>query len=298
VDLHLAQINVGTLRAPIDDPLVAPFVEQLDAVNADADAALGFVWRLQTADGNATSLQAFEDPLTISNMSMWASREALHAYMFAGGHRDALRRRAEWFVPGAGGTALWWVPAGTVPTLADGVRRLSFLRRHGSTPHAFGLRDQPPTLVVAPAPLDDAAARELIGELNAELAGLYPEPGANHFGLTPDQVSGDAGRFLVAELDGRPVGCGALRRSDDGSGEIKRMYVRSEARGLKVGAAVLDELEAIGRSLGCHRLALETGHRQPEALGLYRRAGFEPCACWGEYLDTPLTSLCFEKQLV
>jgi putative acetyltransferase len=140
------------------------------------------------------------------------------------------------------------------------------------------------------------AARVLIEALNAELAGRYPEPGATHFRLDPDEVADGHGAFLIASSGGRPVGCGAVRRIEMGTGEIKRMYVSPDARGRGVGRAVLAALEAEARALGITRLVLETGLRQGEALALYERAGFTRIPAFGEYVSSPL-SLCMAKDL-
>jgi GNAT superfamily N-acetyltransferase len=145
-------------------------------------------------------------------------------------------------------------------------------------------------------PLLSQVAQALIGELNAELSARYPEEGASHFRLDVDEVASGRGAFLVAFLDREPVACGAVRRNEDGAAEIKRMYTRPAARGRGVARAVLDALEAEARGLGVSRLVLETGGRQQEALALYRRAGFVPIPCFGEYVDSPL-SLCMGKDL-
>jgi hypothetical protein len=141
-DHHVAQINIARLRAPVDAPETAEFVAALDPVNACADGAAGFVWRLQTEAGNATSVRAFDDPLVIVNMSVWESIEALETFAFRDeGHLAVLRRRREWFERHVeSDTALWWVPAGTTPTVGEAIARLVHLREHGPTPWAFSFR--------------------------------------------------------------------------------------------------------------------------------------------------------------
>jgi len=142
----LAQVNIGRLRAPIDSPALAGFAAELDPVNAAADAASGFVWRLQTEDGNATAVRAFEwdaagSAGVIINMSVWESVEALAAFVYSPDHRRVLRRRREWFEQmGEAYTALWWIPAGTTPTVAEAEEKVIYLRAHGPTPQAFTLR--------------------------------------------------------------------------------------------------------------------------------------------------------------
>lgn len=150
---HLAQVNIALLRAPIDSPQVAGFVAQLDAVNAIADSAPGFVWRLQTEDGDATSIRAFDDDRILVNMSVWGSVEALTAFVYRSRHLDVLRRRREWFQPlDRSFLAMWWIPAGTVPTVEEARRRLDLVDRDGPTAEAFTFK------VAFPAPDPEAAA--------------------------------------------------------------------------------------------------------------------------------------------
>jgi hypothetical protein len=157
----LAQVNIGRLRAPVDSPQLADFMAALDPVNAVADAAPGFVWRLQTEDGNATAVRAFEwdaagSAGVIMNMSVWESVEALAAFVYSDTHRAVLRRRREWFRPMAEAyTAMWWIPRGTLPSTDDAEDRVRHLRAHGPTPQAFTLRQHFP-----PPGTADSAARE------------------------------------------------------------------------------------------------------------------------------------------
>src|SRR5450432_46769 len=139
---HLAQINIARCRAPLDSPVMCGFVDLLDTINALADAAPGFIWRLQSADGDATSIQAFDDPLIIVNMSVWPGLEPLKAYVHRNAHADALRQRQDWFENSAGPSlALWWIAAGAIPTIEDGKRRLDLLSRRGPTGDAFTIRN-------------------------------------------------------------------------------------------------------------------------------------------------------------
>ncbi len=140
------------------------------------------------------------------------------------------------------------------------------------------------------------AALGLIAALNAELTGRYPEEGATHFRLDPDEVAEGRGAFLIASRAGLPIGCGAVRRIDEQRAEIKRMFVRVEARGHGLGRALLFALEAEARRLGLTRLVLETGTRQHEALALYESAGFSRIAPFGEYVGSPL-SVCMAKAI-
>ncbi|XXS81548.1 GNAT family N-acetyltransferase [Sorangium sp. So ce176] len=158
-------------------------------------------------------------------------------------------------------------------------------------------REPPADVEIRRASIASPVAQALIEALNAELSSRYPEEGANHFALEEGEVAEDRGAFLVArDGDGRPLGCGALRRLDARTAEIKRMYVAPEARGRGVARAVLAALEAEARRLGVTRLVLETGERQPEALALYSQAGFRRTPPFGEYVDSPL-SVCLEKLL-
>ena len=151
-------------------------------------------------------------------------------------------------------------------------------------------------LVIAPEPLTSPDVQALIMRLDAELTERYPNPEDNFFELAEEQTAGDRGVFLLARVDGRAVGCGALRRIDATTGEIKRMYVAPAARGAGLGRRLLEELERHARGLGLRRLVLETGTRQPQAIGLYRRAGFARIPCFGEYQHAPL-SVCMAKAL-
>ena len=139
-------------------------------------------------------------------------------------------------------------------------------------------------------------ARDLIGALNAELSRQYPEDGATHFRLDPDEVADGRGAFIIAWRGERAIGCGAVRRIATGVGELKRMYVIPEERGSGVGSMLLAALEAEARALGLTRLVLETGTRQVAAVALYRRAGFTDIEPYGEYISSPL-SVCMAKEL-
>jgi len=134
---QLAQVNVARMRGPIDSPVMAEFVAQLPAVNALADHSPGFVWRLQTEDGNATSLRSFEDDRMMINMSVWESIDVLSDFVYRSGHVDVMRRRREWFERMEMHMALWWVPVGHIPSIDEALERIDHLREHGPTPYAF-----------------------------------------------------------------------------------------------------------------------------------------------------------------
>ena len=151
MDYVLAQVNIGRLVAPLDSPRLADFVAGLDPVNAVADGAPGFIWRLQTEDGNATAIRVFDEDAVgaaggiLVNMSVWESVEALAAFVYGPAHIAVLRRRREWFERMKDAyTALWWVPRGHIPTTREAEERIKHLRAHGPTPHAFTLREHFP----------------------------------------------------------------------------------------------------------------------------------------------------------
>lgn len=151
-------------------------------------------------------------------------------------------------------------------------------------------------ITIAAEPFDSDDARRLIASLDEHLAGRYPPEQRFGPNLKPQQIAAGVGTFIIARADGRAVGCGALRKLDETSAEVKRMYVAPEVRGHGVAKRILEHLEGVGRELGVHRLVLETGIYQAEAIGLYHQAGFEPVRCWDEYADA-VTSVCFEKRI-
>ena len=138
---HLAQLNVARLRAPLDSPMLVEFVEALEPLNALADEAPGFMWRLQTEDGDATAIRAFEDDMLLVNMSVWESVNDLAAFVYRSDHRRVMIRRREWFERMKDSyTVLWWVEAGHRPSVMEAKDRLATLRREGATPSAFTFR--------------------------------------------------------------------------------------------------------------------------------------------------------------
>ena len=160
-DWQLAQVNVSTLLEPIDSPRLEGFVAELDPVNATADTAPGFVWRLMAADGNATSIRAFDDPMVIVNLSVWESIEALEAFAYGDpGHRAVMRGRSGWFERHREASfALWWIRAGELPTVADAAERLAHLREHGPSLVAFTFRERFPAAGAELPPTVEPARR-------------------------------------------------------------------------------------------------------------------------------------------
>lgn len=138
---ELAQVNIARLKHPLDSAELKDFVDNLDPVNAVADAADGFVWRLQDETGNATDMRVFGDDTMMVNMSVWRDTNALTAFMYQGMHRELLARRYEFFERVKEVmTTMWWVPAGHRPTVREAEDRLLHVREHGPTQYAFTLR--------------------------------------------------------------------------------------------------------------------------------------------------------------
>ena len=138
---HLAQVNIGIVRAPVTSPELADFVAQLDPINALADRSPGFVWRLQSDAGNATSIHAFDDERILMNMSVWRSLEELRDYVYRSAHVEVLRRRSDWFERMSEvHLALWWLPTDRLPTVEEAKWRVELVRRHGPTAEAFTFR--------------------------------------------------------------------------------------------------------------------------------------------------------------
>ena len=138
---HLAQANIGRIRGAMDSPIMEGFRNQLDPINALADRSPGFVWRLQTEDGNATSIRPYPDERMAINMSVWESLESLQQFVYRSAHVAPLRDRKQWFERIEGPIlVLWWVPAGHIPTVGEAQERLRYLEEHGPTAHAFTFR--------------------------------------------------------------------------------------------------------------------------------------------------------------
>lgn len=134
---HLAQLNIALMSAPLDSPVLADFVANLDRINALAERSPGFVWRLQTETGDATALRDFGDDYLV-NMSTWNDVNSLFNYVFKSAHIEIMQRRKEWFEKMRDMHAvLWWVPEGHRPTTLEAKRRLQYLQENGPTATAF-----------------------------------------------------------------------------------------------------------------------------------------------------------------
>jgi hypothetical protein len=158
---HLAQINIGRIVAPLDDPQLAGFVGNLDRINALAESHPGFVWRFQTDEGNATAVRPYEDDRVLLNFSVWKDVESLREFTYSGPHVEIMRRRKEWFEKMTEAyVALWWVPAGHHPSVAEAVSRLAHLKQFGPSAEAFTFRrlyppPDAPATEQAPLSLED-----------------------------------------------------------------------------------------------------------------------------------------------
>ncbi len=138
---HIAQVNIGRLVAPLDDPQVSGFVERLDEINALADSSPGFVWRLKGDNNNATYVRPYDDDTIMVNMSVWESLDYLREYVYRSQHSELIKRRKDWFQKFDGAfMALWWVPAGHIPTTDEAKDRLEYLRTQGDSPYAFSFK--------------------------------------------------------------------------------------------------------------------------------------------------------------
>jgi hypothetical protein len=161
---ELAQLNIGIIRGPMDSPLMAEFAANLARINALADSAPGFLWRLQTDAGDATAIRPFADENMLLNMSVWRDVESLQRFVYHSAHVEIMRRRREWFERMAEAyMVLWWVPCGHRPGIEEAIARLEMLRRHGASAAAFTFRqpfpppDAPPQ-VAAPGFTDECPA--------------------------------------------------------------------------------------------------------------------------------------------
>lgn len=153
---ELAQLNIGIIRGPMDSPVMADFAANLARINALAERSHGFLWRLQTEAGDATSIRAFEDPNLLLNMSVWQDLESLRRYVYASAHVEIMRRRREWFEPMRDAyLVLWWISKNHRPTVAEARAKLDTLRAKGPTAEAFTFRHAypPPDSAQTQSPL-------------------------------------------------------------------------------------------------------------------------------------------------
>jgi hypothetical protein len=138
---HLAQVNIARMRAPLTDPQMSGFVAGLEPVNALADQSPGFVWRLQSEEGDATAIRPYDDQSILINLSVWESIDALKSFVYGTLHGQLMRQREKWFEwMNETFIALWWIPAGTIPTVQEAKARLDYLRAHGESHFAFSFK--------------------------------------------------------------------------------------------------------------------------------------------------------------
>src|SRR5262245_4786553 len=140
--MNIAQVNIARMKATLEDPVMAGFVARLDEINALADRSPGFVWRLQTSEGNATSLRPYNDDRILLNMSVWESIEQLKQYVYHTAHAELLRQRQAWFEKLSDVyLALWWVPKDQIPSIDEAKARLAHLEKYGPTSFAFTFKE-------------------------------------------------------------------------------------------------------------------------------------------------------------
>jgi hypothetical protein len=155
MSFQLAQLNVGLAKGPMDGPVMVGFAAELDRINALADGSAGFVWRLQTEDGDATAIRPYEDERMMVNMSVWESLESLREFVYRSGHVEVMRRRREWFERMRVFMVLWWVQAGHLPDVDEAKRRLAQLARCGPSSDAFTFKASFPSPDAVQATIDD-----------------------------------------------------------------------------------------------------------------------------------------------
>lgn len=214
---HLAQVNIARARASLDTPLMAPFIERLDEINALAEASPGFVWRLRAQPGTTNYVTA-GDPRLIVNMSIWESVDALREYVFRTDHAAVMRRRDEWFEPMARAhLAMWWIPAGHLPTLGEARERIAHLRARGDGPAAFtfgrpgAMPDQPvgppmADLSVETVSYEGLAFRSLEnphGEVDGETRFFYRQAGGRVWATYRGGAIAFGSLVAAAATDGR-----------------------------------------------------------------------------------------------
>jgi hypothetical protein len=135
---HIAQVNVAQAKADMESELMQGFVSRLDEINALADRADGFIWRLQESSASATAIRVFDDPLLLINMSVWANLEALKHYVYKSLHVELIKDREAWFNKmGESHQALWWISAGHIPSPEEARKKLEYIRKNGSSAEAF-----------------------------------------------------------------------------------------------------------------------------------------------------------------
>ena len=142
--MHLAQLNIGKPLGPLDGPAMGDFKAGLDLVNGIAERSPGFIWRLKDEANNATSFRAFDDPELLINLSVWRNAESLEQFVWQTVHKRFYARKGEWFEKIATPHfAMWWIPEGHRPGLAEARERIEYLWAHGPGERAFGWEGLP-----------------------------------------------------------------------------------------------------------------------------------------------------------
>jgi ribosomal protein S18 acetylase RimI-like enzyme len=279
-DYALAQLNVARMLAPMDSAQMADFKAGLQPLNTLADEAPGFVWRLQTDEGDATAVRPFEDDELIVNLSVWRDIDSLRAYAYRGPHADYLKRRREWFSRMAEAFAvLWWVPADHQPTPAEAADRLQHLRTHGPTAHAFTFARIFPspvtttsTPVIASLSPADRAAWEVLAR-GYKL--FYNTPTSDdEYAAAWERLMADREvHALGAFLDGQLVGITHfLYHASTWHASVcylQDLYTAPTYRGRGIARALIEAVAASAREHGAARCYWLTQHGNAAARALY-----------------------------
>jgi len=216
---HLAQINVALLREPLDSPLLADFVAQLDPVNAVADLAPGFVWRWV---GNTAEKKE------LLNMSVWTGVDELFSYTYRADHVEVFRNRLKWFeAPTATPLALWWIPAGHIPTPEEGYARLAWIREYGPGPFAFSFKQRFPAFLEPEAP--EEGTSEIVWD-GRTLVSAGNTPNSDVDAETTFHYRQE-GRRVWATYEGGGVRFGSLVARADSAGRLDMRYQHANEAG-------------------------------------------------------------------
>lgn len=278
-DFALAQLNVARMLAPMDSAQMADFKAGLQPLNTLADDAPGFVWRLQTDEGDATAIRPFPDDQLVVNLSVWRDIDSLRAYAYRGPHADYLKRRREWFSRMAEAfSVLWWVPIDHQPTAAEAAERLQHLREHGPSAHAFTFaRIYPsPAAVGAPtlAPLtpDDRAEWEVLAR-GYKLFYNTPTTDAEYDAAWARVMDGSTVRALGASVDGQLVGITHfLFHASAWASSVcylQDLYTLPSFRGRGIARALIEAVAAEARAQGAARCYWLTQNSNATARALY-----------------------------
>jgi GNAT superfamily N-acetyltransferase len=303
---HLAQLNLATMREPLESPSMADFVANIDRINALAECSPGFVWRLKDADGGATSIRPFGENILV-NMSVWTDVESLKNYTFKTAHADMLKRKREWFEKmSSAHMVMWWIPAGHEPTLNEASHRLNLLQVHGPTSVAFKFaKTFPPppsdasTSERASIPASIAVRQATIGDLE-QLSVLF-DAYRQFYGQKHDIER--ARNFLRSRFEYRDSIVLVAQEGEHVLGFIQLypsfssvatarvfilndLFVHAAARKRGIATKLLNAATAFARDVGALRLVLSTAKSNATAQALYEKMGWKKDE---EYVDYSLT---------